>query len=303
MASLLSRLAPLALTLRGSKRMFSDPERTLARIAELRKHPVSFDPPASIARHVNVSSHDVGGWPVFTIAPKTPSNAGHVVYLHGGSYVFQINPLHWKFIARLVRATGTTFMVPIMPLAPEGRAAVVVDRAATIVQSIVQDVGAENVSIMGDSSGGGMTMAVSMELRDRKLPPLHAIVLIAPWLDISGTDPMLAEIAPHDPWLAVPGTHAAGALYRAELDESDWRVSPIHGDLSGLGPITLFTGTRDLVHADALRLRERAQHEGIALDFHVGEGMIHDYPLLPIPEAAHARRIVERAIVCGGSTV
>lgn len=282
--------------------MFSDPQRTLARIAELRKKPVRFAPPASISRHVSVSRRDVGGWPVFTIAPQSSSGAGHVVYLHGGSYVFQIDPLHWKLIARLVRATGTTFTVPIMPLAPDGRASVVVDRAASIVQSVVADVGAENVSVMGDSSGGGMAMAVSMELRDRKLPPLRSIVLIAPWLDISGTDPMLAEIAPRDPWLAVPGTHAAGALYRAELDESDWRVSPIHGDLTGLAPITVFTGTRDLVHADALRLRDRAQKEGIALDFHVGEGMIHDYPLLPIPEAAEARSVIERAISGGVPT-
>lgn len=296
MASLLSRLAPLALTLRGSKRMFSSPERTRARIAELRRKPVAFAPPPSLSRRVSVSRSDVSGWPVFTIAPLSPSEAGHVVYLHGGSYVFQINPLHWKFIARLVRDTGTTFIVPIMPLAPDGRAAVVVDRAATIVQSLIADVGAHNVSVMGDSSGGGMTMAVSMELRDRKLPPLRSIVLIAPWLDISGTDPMLAEIAPRDPWLAVPGTHAAGALYRAELDETDWRVSPIHGDLAGLAPITLFTGTRDLVHADALRFRDRAVKYGIVMDFHVGEGMIHDYPLLPIPEAAEARSVIERAI-------
>ncbi|MEV8253725.1 alpha/beta hydrolase [Rhodoglobus sp. NPDC076762] len=276
--------------------MFSDPQRTLARIAELRKKPVSFEPPASISRHVAVSSEDVSGWPVFTIAPKTPSDSGHVVYLHGGSYVFQINPLHWKLMARLVRATGVTFTVPIMPLAPDGRASVVVDRAATIVQSVVAKFGPDCVSVMGDSSGGGMAMAVSMELRDRKLPPLRSIVLIAPWLDISGTDPMLAVIAPRDPWLAVPGTHAAGALYRAELEESDWRVSPIHGNLTGLAPITVFTGTRDLVHADALRLRDRAQKEGIALDFHIGEGMIHDYPLLPIPEAAEARSVIVAAI-------
>ncbi|QAV69714.1 alpha/beta hydrolase [Salinibacterium sp. UTAS2018] len=302
MVSLLGRLAPLALTLRGSKRMFSDPERTLSRIAELRRKPASFTPPRSLSRHVDVSSRDVGGWPVFTIRPKTPSAAGHVVYFHGGSYVFQIDPFHWKLIARLVRATGTTFTVPIMPLAPDGRASVVVDRAATLVQSLVADVGAENVSVMGDSSGGGMTMAVSMELRDRRLPPLRSIVLIAPWLDISGTDPMLAEIAPRDPWLAVPGTHAAGALYRAELEEDDWRVSPIHGDLAGLAPITVFTGSRDLVHADALRLRDRAENEGIALDFHVGEGMIHDYPLLPLPEAADARSVIERAITRSPST-
>ncbi|WP_341954398.1 alpha/beta hydrolase [Salinibacterium sp. TMP30] len=296
MASLLSRLAPIALTLRGSKRMFSDPRKTLDRVEHLRLHPAKFEPPASISRYVDVSSRDVDGWLVFDVSARTGGNNARAVFLHGGCYVFEIDPLHWRFVAQLVRETGVTISVPIMPLAPLGQASVVVDKVAHLVQSLIAEVGAKNVSIIGDSSGGGMALAVAMELRDRKHEPVRAIVLSAPWLDISGTDPKLAEIAPSDPWLAVPGTKAAGALYRAELSESDWRVSPIHGDLTGLGPITVFTGTRDIVHADALRLQAKAVEQGIHLDFHVGEGMIHNYPILPIPEGAAARAVIAEAI-------
>jgi len=230
------------------------------------------------------------------VAPRSGAQATRALFLHGGCYVFEIDRLHWRFVANLVRETGVTVTVPIMPLAPSGRASVVVDRAAALVDSLIAEVGASQVSLMGDSSGGGMALAVAMELRDRGRDPLKAIVLSAPWLDISGTDPMLAEIAPHDPWLAVPGTHAAGALYRGELPESDRRVSPIHGDLTSLGPITVFTGTRDIVHADALRLLAKAEKEGIPIEFHVGEGMIHNYPILPIPEGAAARAVVAEAI-------
>ncbi|WP_010203054.1 alpha/beta hydrolase fold domain-containing protein [Salinibacterium sp. PAMC 21357] len=296
MASFLSRLAPVVLTLRGSKRMFSDPQKTLERVEQLRQRPAKAVPPASISRHVDVTSRVVDGWTVFDVSPRSGDSIARAVFLHGGCYVFEIDPLHWRFVAQLVRETGVTISVPIMPLAPQGQASVVVDKVANLVQSIIAGVGARNVSIVGDSSGGGMALAVSMELRDRKHEPLQAIVLSAPWLDISGTDPKLAEIAPSDPWLAVPGTKAAGALYRAELPETDWRVSPIHGDLTGLGPITVFTGTRDIVHADALRLLARATEQGISLDFHVGEGMIHNYPILPIPEGAAARAIVAKAI-------
>ena len=296
MASFLSRLAPLALTLRGSKRMFSDPRKTLERVEQLRLRPANAEPPASISRHVDVTSREVDGWTVFDVSARSGSNPAHAVFLHGGCYVFEIDPLHWRFIAQLVRETGVTISVPIMPLAPTGQASVVVDKVAHLVQSLIAEVGASNVSLIGDSSGGGMALAVAMELRDRKHEPLRAIVLSAPWLDVSGTDPKLAEIAPSDPWLAVPGTTAAGALYRAELPETDWRVSPIHGDLIGLGPITIFTGTRDIVHADALRLLAKATGQGIQIDFHVGEGMIHNYPILPIPEGAAARAVAAKAI-------
>jgi acetyl esterase/lipase len=276
--------------------MFSDPRKTLDRVEQLRLRPASYEPPASISRHVDVSSREVDGWLVFDVSARSDGKDARAVFLHGGCYVFEIDPLHWRFVAQLVRETGVTISVPIMPLAPSGQASVVVDKVAHLVQSLIADVGANNVSIIGDSSGGGMALAVAMELRDRKHEPVRGIVLLAPWLDISGTDPKLAEIAPFDPWLAVPGTKAAGALYRAELPESDWRVSPIHGDLSGLGPITVFTGTRDIVHADALRLQAKAVEQGIHLDFHVGEGMIHNYPILPIPEGTAARAVVATAI-------
>lgn len=297
MASLLSRLAPFVVTLRGSKRLFSDPRRTLERVERLRRHPAKAEPPASISRHVDVTSRIVDGWTVFELSARTGRDTARAVFLHGGCYVFEIDPMHWRFVARLVLETGVTISVPIMPLAPAGRASLVVDKVAHFVQSLIAEVGASSVSVIGDSSGGGMALAVAMELRDRKHEPLRAIVLSAPWLDISGTDPMIAEIAPRDPWLAVPGTRAAGALYRAELPESDWRVSPIHGDLGGLGPITVFTGTRDIVHADALRLRAKAAKQGARLDFHVGEGMIHNYPILPIREGRSARAVAAKAIL------
>ena len=214
MASLLSRLAPLVITLRGSKRMFSSAERTLERVARLEKKPVSFAPPSSLSRRVSVQRRDVDGWPVYDIAPLTGAPARHVVYLHGGCYVFEIDPVHWTLIRNLVVEAGVHVVVPIMPLAPTGTASTILPRVADLVASLVTSHGADNVSVIGDSSGGGMALATAMTLRDREVPPLHATVLISPWLDISGTDPRLAEIAPRDPWLAVPGTHAAGGLYR-----------------------------------------------------------------------------------------
>jgi acetyl esterase/lipase len=106
--------------------------------------------------------------------------------------------------------------------------------------------------------------------------------------------PEAVELDPVDPWLAIPGTHAAGALYRAELPEIDPFVSPIHGSLRDLGPITMFSGTRDILNADAHRLVQFAAHVGHPLEYHEAPGMVHVYPLLPIPEGRDARaRIVE----------
>lgn len=289
MTSFLARLAPLVLTLRASKRQFASPERTLAAIARERAHPKSFEPPRSIPAR----RRDHAGWPIFEVGDAAAPR--RAIFLHGGVYSFEIDPLHWKLVAELAEA-GVLVTVPIMPLAPLGTASVVVPTVADLTQALVDEVGAANVSIIGDSSGGGMALATAMELRDRGVPPLGATVLIAPWLDISGTDPRLAEIAPHDPWLAVAGTHAAGALYRGELPESHPYVSPLNGRLEGVGPVTLFSGTRDILNADATRLVALARETGHPLDYYEGVGMIHNYPILPMPEGAAARRVIAAAI-------
>ncbi len=293
MPSLLSRLAPLIITLRGSKRQFRSPARTLAAIERARKNPRAFVPKPQ--KGVTFSRRDVAGWPVYEVRPDRGATSRRAVYLHGGVYTFEIDPVHWRFVARLAVETGTTFVVPIMPLSPIGTASVVVPGVADLVESL----DASEVSILGDSSGGGMALAVAMELRDRGARPLHSIVLIAPWLDISGTDPRLAEIEPRDPWLAIAGTRAAGALYRAELNVDDPRVSPIHGSLDSLAPITLFSGTRDILNADARRLVARAAEVGHPLDFHEGEGMIHNYPILPMPEGDAARALIAATLTAG----
>ena len=301
MASFLARLAPLVITLRGSKRMFSSAERTLRRVERLQSHPVSFEPPASLGKRIHLERREVKGWPIFELGDATSPR--RALYLHGGCYVFEIDPLHWSIASQLVVDAGARVTVPIMPLAPRGTASTVVPAVADLAEKLVAEVGASNVTVIGDSSGGGMALAVAQVLRDRGVAPLGAIVLISPWLDISGADPRLTEIAPHDPWLAVPGTHAAGELYRGELSETDPLVSPLNGSLRGLGAITMFSGTRDILNADAVRFVAAARAIGHPLEYIEGEGMIHNFPILPMPEGAAARARIVEAMVSPRSRV
>lgn len=212
-----------------------------------------------------------------------------MLFLHGGVYCYEIDPFHWRLIADLHRRTGLRFVVPIMTLAPLATADVTVPAVA----DLAEELGAR--ALLGDSSGGGLALAAAMLLRDRGLRP--ALVLSAPWLDSSGTAARLAELDASDPWLAVPGTQAAGALYRGDLPPDDPRVSPLFGALDGLGPVTLFCGTRDILLADAERFIPLAEAAGLPLDAHIGEGMIHNYPLLPTPEGKRAREVIAGALL------
>jgi len=277
MQSLFSRLMPLAITLRGSKRRFSSADRTRARVAYLREHPSKWAPPARVKARESV----IDGWPIYEIGDESwPQSA---VYLHGGANIYEIDARHWSMVAELAAATSTRFIVPIYPLAPRGTAGPVVEAVANLVTATTAS------TVLGDSAGGGMALATAMVLRDRGAAKVR-VVMISPSLDLTLSDPRVAEVAKTDPWLDIPGAAAAAELYRGDLPLTDPRVSSIFGDLEGLGELAIFIGTRDMLHSDAVRLRERAAEENHPLEYHEVENMLHVYPILPIAEAKVARR-------------
>lgn len=80
-----------------------------------------------------------------------------------------------------------------------------------------------------------------------------------------------------------------GSVYLAEQwagDTSldDYKVSPINGDLDGLGRITLTVGTKEVLYPDALNLSQLLSAKGIEHDFIPGYYQFHIYPVFPIPE-------------------
>ncbi|WP_254699019.1 alpha/beta hydrolase fold domain-containing protein [Rhodococcus sp. SGAir0479] len=279
---------PLAIALLGRRRPTADDIRR--EIGALQVKPRPFAPPSALGRTLDVTAAtSAAGWPVFTVAPRGAAPTARVLYLHGGAYIREITRHHWKLVGQLATA-GAAVTVPIYPLAPRGTASHVVAGSADLAERVAKH--DEPLVLAGDSAGGGLALAVALALRDRgTASPAHT-ALISPWLDATGSHPEILEIAPRDPWLHPGGLTVAADAYRGELDREHPWVSPLSGDPAGLGPITLFTGTRDILNVDARRFRPLAAAAGVSLDFHEAQEMIHVYPLLPIPEGKKARTVL-----------
>ena len=290
--SIRSALVPTAIRAMGSKKELSSPELTIRRANEHLLRPESYAPPKNIDASVRVAVRRVHGWPVYTVTPRTGTVNRRALYVHGGAWVHEISPFHWWLVAGLAASTGTEFTVPIYPLVPRGTAAEVVAGVADLGAALVTEAGASGVVVLGDSAGGTIALAAAQLMRDRGVPAPRDIVLIAPVIDMTFSDPLIYEIEPRDPWLNVPGPKAAAELWRGELPIDHPLVSPVSAPLAGVGRITLFSGTRDITHADAITLAKKARAEGHPLDFHQRANMIHVYPLLPIPEGAEARATI-----------
>ena len=286
----------MVLKLRKTRRTFGSAESTRRLVDELSIRPASFGPPKALSRRFDVTVRRYRGWPVYELVPTGVAPAQRALYFHGGAWIKEIDSRHWGLIADLAAATGTQFTIPIYPLAPVGTAASVVPVLTELAIDVLAAAGPENSVLMGDSAGGGMALATAMELRDRGQPLPRDTVLISPALDVRFDDPRIAVIAPSDPYLAAPGVRVTGRLWRGDLRDDDPMVSPLSGDLTGLTRITVFSGTRDILNPDAKALVSAATRVGVEVAYYEAPDMLHIYPLLPIPEAKPARRLIKEIL-------
>jgi acetyl esterase/lipase len=288
--SLASRLVPGYLRVTRANRIYTSPHEARKRIEQRRIRPRRYGPPHRLRPNVSVSVDDRLGWPVYTLTPRSGETHGGVVYVHGGGWVNQIAVQHWQLAAQIAADARMTVVVPIYPLVPFGTAEPVVSAVAKLVlSSATRD---RSISLAGDSAGGQIALSAAILLRDEQQMTLPRTVLISPALDLSLTNPEIDRVQPSDPWLGRDGTRVLIEHWRGKLAITDPRVSPLAADLHGLGPLTVFCGTRDILNPDTRLLIDRATSAGVDVDYHEGHGLLHVYPLTPTPEGRTARALI-----------
>jgi acetyl esterase/lipase len=79
---------------------------------------------------------------------------------------------------------------------------------------------------------------------------------------------LVDAVAARDPMLSVRGWSGKPVSHAGDLSTDHPLVSPIGGRFDGLGPMTIFVGTRDLLLPDSRRLRDLATEAGVRVDYH-----------------------------------
>lgn len=285
-----SRALPPLMRLLHFNRTFVTEQGAHDRIREATLRPAAYGPPRTLRRDVRVDVLHDRGWPVYTITPTAAGRpAGGVVYAHGGGWVNEIVGQQWRLAAAVAAGAGVVVTVPIYPLVPHGTAGPTRDRVAELVLDSTERHGPTGV--LGDSAGGQIVLSAALALRDEGLR-LPLTVLVAPALDLTWSNPRIPVVQPTDPWLATPGGRVLAEAWRGDLPLTDPAVSPLFGELDGLGPLTVFTGTRDVLNPDARLLVEKARAAGVEAELHEAPGQLHAYPMLPTAPGREAARVL-----------
>ena len=285
MPSPASRAYRAAVKRSGGRNSMLKASQAQAYVDAVRSRPESVQPPRGLLRSAQVQhrSIDVGGgvsWPIYDVTPPgLDPSAPAILYFHGGAYVGQIGQEAWYFAARLAAGAKRRVVVAIYPLIPFITAERLIPQAQLVLAHEIARHG--SVTVVGDSAGGGLALALSMAAREAGAQLPNGLVLISPWTDIAVNHPDVSARERRDVMLAPPGLRHYGELYRGSLEPADWRVSPLYGALDSLPAMQIFAAEDDVLYSDATRLAERL---GDACELHVGTRMLHVWPLANIPE-------------------
>ena len=126
-------------------------------------------------------------------------------------------------------------------------------------------------SSWGDSAGGGLAAVIALSLAEAGDAQPDELALISPWVDITNTNPDIADYVDADPLMAPEPLAEIGRSWAGSTPPTDWHLSPIYGDLSGLKKVTTFVGTREILLPDNALFHAKLLEAGVDSTLHVGE--------------------------------
>ena len=244
---------------------------------------------ARLPADVRCRPDDAGGVPAEWIEAPDPG-PGLILYLHGGAYALGSINTHREFVARLASAAGERCLVLNYRLAPEHPyPAALEDAIAAFHWLQTQDYDPSQIIIAGDSSGGGLALAILLALRDAGEPLPAGAVCISPWTDLAATGASIKSKANVERILDPGSLEKYAKYYASEQDLTNPLISPHYADLSGLPPILIQVGADEILLDDARRCAARAQEAGVTVTLEVWDEMFHVFQLVSfLPEAKEA---------------
>lgn len=242
---------------------------------------------AAKALDLKLSQIRLGGVEALRVAPREGPAPLRMFYLFGGGYATGEPEADLPVSGGLARRMGIAVACPRYRLAPEHRHPAAPEDALDSYRAFVA--AAEGpFCVVGESAGGGLALAALLAARDKGLPMPRAMALLSPWVDLTHRLPSAND--GFDPTLARPTVIDYARLYTGPgVDASAPAISPLYGDLRGLPPVVITTGSRDILRENAHALTAALRAAGGTVDLHDWPGLWHVFEFYrALPEAAQS---------------
>ncbi|MEW1719117.1 alpha/beta hydrolase [Streptomyces sp. NPDC093109] len=247
---------------------------------------------------VEVHSVDLPHTVVHVGTPEglAPGDRRVLLSVHGGAFTTGGGAATRAATGFVAGAYGVTVWSVDYRMPPDHPFPAGLDDCVDAYRALLESHDPASIAVSGLSAGGNLTAALLLRLQEEGLPMPCAAVLNSPGVDLTLSGDSLVN----DPSGAGAGLTNNAKLYAGAHDVTDPHLSPLFGRIGDDWPPTiLFTGTRDFLLSDTVRMHRKLLAAGVRADLHVFEAAPHGMFGGNAPEdrllVAQARQFLETA--------
>jgi acetyl esterase/lipase len=282
MASLLAHVVKRVSRLK-IRRELASPE---ALVAHLRVSMNSPALPPMIPKGVRFE--ELGEGPLRGEALRVASPREAVLYLHGGGYVAGHPRVYRNLCARLAKRLSADVFVPEYRLAPEHRFPAALEDALAAYRAVLgRGFSSHSVTVMGDSAGGGLTLAFLLALRDAGQALPKCAVVFSPLADLRFVNESIEANSISDDMLSAHMIKLGGGLYPGAHPVENPLLSPALGEYRGICPLLVSVCEAECLRDDAYAVVAQAERAGVPVELISRPDLLHVWPIFTplVPEA------------------
>lgn len=225
---------------------------------------------------VSTERVEIRGLQGLWLRPDAQRSKGLIMYLHGGAYVQGSINTSRALAARLSLASQTSTLSLDYRLAPEHPYPAAVDDAFDVYCELVKNHPGRPIAIMGDSAGGGLSVAVTLRIRDAGQVPPVALALLSPWTDLTLSNATHNTLAKVDPFFSNTEPLSKAALaYAQGQDLKTPSISPQFACFENFPPTLIHVGELEALLDDSRVLAQKMTADGVTVDLKIYPGMWH----------------------------
>lgn len=231
-------------------------------------------------KEVEIRTLRLAGLRAEEIKPQTESTQ-LIFHIHGGAFFLGSLKTHRAFLTQIAARTQMQVLHVDYPLSPEHQHPEAIDALFDIYTTLLdQGVQSKDIILSGDSCGANLALALALRIQQEKLPQVSGLILLSPFLDLTLTSESLRYNAQHDALLSIETLETGIDYYVPKnMDKSDPTISSLFADLTGLPPILVQVGSKEILLDDAQRFKERAEQANVKVHFKIYTGMWHNFQM------------------------
>ena len=234
----------------------------------------------------DISRIDVMGFPVLKLIHKEKTGKANL-FLIGGGMISAPRPGAVRKALRFARETGLDVFVPYYPLCTDYPLSKAYEMIHETYRVMLRDYAAEDISVLGTSSGGNLALGVAAYINDGHgdTPMPGYIMAISPGTCDATEEEWQRMLELDKKDVAIPAQYmksAAEIMRHGDDSVPDYMIHLQNGDFTGCPKVTFIYGSDETLYACAPSFAAAMRKYGVDHEMIVGEGMFHCYPVFPI---------------------